>query len=239
LLHDDAHQQQTFSLSRILATHPDLLMPESMHKLTGQITSIETGNDYDEEGYEVCWVDLALKLIEGHMVNVHYSFDRGSVRDNIRNSVQKGMTITVSVVGQADLDGKFDYTGIGAIQVHDLLNELDRYVRVKFGATEKDYFTEREVALINRLLTTAKDRIKEIFKPSELGRYPLSPNEIRRYTHQAGKALFCSPNLYSEKHRDPSNILVRLYEIPRSGVAPLGSPLEFLHCSLSHHHRFC
>jgi len=47
------------------------------------------------------------------------------------------------------------------------LNELDRYVRGKFGTTEKDYFTERDVVLISRLLTAARDRIKETFKPSE------------------------------------------------------------------------
>src|SRR2546423_419810 len=141
-------------------------MPEAKqtHKLTGQIVSIETG---EKPSYDKYWVDLTLKLIEGHMVNIHYSFDRKSVRDNIHKSVQKGMMITVSVAGQADLDGKFDHIGISTIQVHDLLNELDRYVRVKFGTTEKDYFTERDVVLISRLLTTAKDRIKETFNPSE------------------------------------------------------------------------
>jgi hypothetical protein len=101
------------------------------------------------------------------MVNLHYSFGRKSVRDNICNSVQKGMTITVSVAGQADLDGKFDYEGISAIQIHDLSNELDRYVRAKFRTTEDDYFTERDVVLISRLLITARDRIKETFEPSE------------------------------------------------------------------------
>lgn len=113
------------------------------------------------------WVDLALKLIEGHTVNIHYTFQRESVRNNISNSFQKGMTITVSVAGQADLDSKFDYEGIGAIQVHDLSNELDRYVRREFRTTEEDYFTDREVALIGQLLTTARHRIRETFDPSE------------------------------------------------------------------------
>lgn len=138
-------------------------MPESkLTKLTGQIVSIETG--YSLGDY---WIDLTLKLIEGHIVNVHYLFRRQSVRDNIVNTAEKGMMITVSVAGPVDLDGKFDYDGIGAIQIHDLSNELDRYVREKFRTTEEDYFTEREAVLINRLLTTAGDRIRETFKPSE------------------------------------------------------------------------
>jgi hypothetical protein len=142
-------------------------MPESKRTkltVTGQIVSIEQGEYPSDNAF---WVDLALKLIQGHMINVHYRFNRKSVRDNILNSVQKGMTVTMSIAGETNLDDKFDYHGIGAIQIHDLSNELDRYVREKFRATEKDYFTEREVAFISQLLTTARDRIKETFKPSE------------------------------------------------------------------------
>ena len=114
-------------------------MPESkLTKLTGQIVSIETG-DYPY-GNGAYWVDLALKLIEGHMIKVQ-------------------LTISVSVAG-GNLDDEFDYKGIGAIQIHDLSNELDRYVREKFRTTEEDYFTEREVVLISRLLTTARDLYK-------------------------------------------------------------------------------
>lgn len=143
-------------------------MPESKQtKLTGQIVSIEAGYGYPSDvSGKWYWVDLALKLIEGYMINVHYRFGRESVRDNVVNSVEKGMMISVSVSG-GNLDDAFDYKGMGAIQIHDLSNELDRYVREKFRKTEEDYFTEREAALINRLLITARDRIKEKFKPTE------------------------------------------------------------------------
>ena len=143
-------------------------MPGSKQtKLTGQILSIEIGDGFDDDSNEIFWVDLTLKLIKGHIVNIQYAFPRESARDNIRNSLQKGLTITVSVAGQADIDGQLDYKGIGAIQIHDLPNELDRYLREKFRITEEDYFTEREVAFLSQLLTNAKDRIKETFEPSE------------------------------------------------------------------------
>lgn len=128
-------------------------MPESKHvKLTGQIVSVEKGDRYTGGPSEVAWVDLAVKLIEGHIINIHYTFPRVSIRDNILNAVKNGMTITVSVAGEADPDRKFEYQGIGAIQIYDLSNELDRYVREKFRTTEKDYFTEREVAFIKSII---------------------------------------------------------------------------------------
>ena len=75
-------------------------MPESQKtKLTGQVISIEKGGYSDD-----VWVDLGLKLIEGHVININYRFNRESARNNITNSIKKGMAVTVTIDGLADLD---------------------------------------------------------------------------------------------------------------------------------------
>jgi hypothetical protein len=133
------------------------------NKLTGQIVSIETG--YQAGG--PYWVDFTLRLIEGHVVNISYFFPRESIRNNIRNSVHKGLMVTVFVDDQVSLEKMISYSGVGAIQVHDLSNELDRYVREKFSKTESDYFSQSEIDTIDRMLIAAKQRIQEEFKPNK------------------------------------------------------------------------
>lgn len=138
-------------------------MPESQKtKLTGQVISIEKGGYSDD-----VWVDLGLKLIEGHVININYRFNRESARNNITNSIKKGMAVTVTIDGLADLDRELQYRGIGSIQIHDLSNELDRFIRNEFRQKESNYFTQREVAFIERLLDKAKERIKEAFDPTD------------------------------------------------------------------------
>ncbi|MES9834662.1 MAG: hypothetical protein ABW139_20715 [Candidatus Thiodiazotropha sp. DIVDIV] len=122
-------------------------MPETQRtKLTGQVISIETG---DVSHRDEWWVDIGLKLIDGNFVNVNYHFNRKSVRDNIVNSIEKGMTITVTARSEVNIDEKFDYSGIGGIQIQDLSKELDRYIRKKFRQSEDSYFSEQEVRLFS------------------------------------------------------------------------------------------
>ena len=77
------------------------------------------------------------------------------------------MTVTVTISGLAELDEKFEYCGIGSIQIHDLSNELDRFVKVQFRQKENNPFTQDEVEFINLLLDNAKQRIKETFQPND------------------------------------------------------------------------
>lgn len=133
-------------------------------KLTGQVISIETGEASYNDQY---WVDVGLKLIDGNFVNINYEFTRESVRDNIVNSIEKGMTITVTPRGAVNMDAMFDYSGIGSIQIQDLSNELDRYLKKRFRQSEDSYFSEQETALICQMLESAKNRIKESFDPDD------------------------------------------------------------------------
>ena len=85
-------------------------MPESKKtKLTGQVISTEIGSkeisysDYSRHE-NLYWIDIGLKLIEGHVINIYYSFERSSIRNNINNSIKKGMTVTVTVNEQVDIE---------------------------------------------------------------------------------------------------------------------------------------
>ena len=131
-------------------------------KLTGEILSIEKG--WEPSSYY--WFDVTIKMTDGHMVNSRYIFRRESVRNNLYNSLQKGMTVTISVDGLVNLERKIDYEGVGAIRIHDHAAELEMYISAGFRQEAKEFFTDSEVLLIRDLLERAKQEIKEEFDPS-------------------------------------------------------------------------
>lgn len=134
---------------------------ENKDRLTGQILSFKTGDGYDDR----YWVDLTIKLISGDVVNVHYLFKRESIRDNIVESLAKGMMVSIAVDGGPALDTKFDYAGIGSIKIQDLSNELDRFLRNQFKEHD-EYFNTQEIDFINQLLFKVRDRIIDEFEAS-------------------------------------------------------------------------
>jgi negative regulator of genetic competence, sporulation and motility len=85
------------------------------------------------------------------------------VRDSLLKSLQNSMMITANVEGEVSLDTKFSYNGIGSVQVHNLSKELDVYVTETLRDGYDDFFSREDVALVDRLVTAAKQRIREDF----------------------------------------------------------------------------
>jgi uncharacterized alkaline shock family protein YloU len=135
----------------------------TISKLSGEIVSI--GKDMDIMSHTY-WIDITIRLPYGHIVNTIYTFYRESIQKNLLSTLKNGMSITVSVDGEVNLDRKLDYKGVGAIKINDHALQLNEYIDDELKQSQADYFSEPEIVLIHNLLELAKTKIKEDYDPS-------------------------------------------------------------------------
>lgn len=134
----------------------------TVSRLSGEIISVE-----DDNSMRQCWIDLAIRLPYGHIVNINYNFFRESILKNLLRTLKVGMAVTVNVEGEVNFDKKLDYKGIGAIKINDYTLQLNEYIDDNLKQRKEDYFSEGEVVLIRHLLDRALVKIKEDFDPPD------------------------------------------------------------------------